>query len=73
MKTIQLNRTDWGQVVDALEERKSAWSATREYLEGNEDVGVVIEECSDAEEAASIEAHYSSILIDIRKQLKGDL
>ena len=48
MKTIQLNRTDWGQVVDALEERKSICSATREYLEGNEDVGVQIEECSDA-------------------------
>ena len=29
MKSIQLNKSDWYQVLYALEERKSTWSATR--------------------------------------------
>lgn len=66
---IRLNGLDLGQLLDGLEARADAWRLTAVYLEtGEAPDGVVIEECSDAEEARRIAEHYQRILANIIQQ-----
>lgn len=66
---IRLNGLDLGQVIDGLETRADAWRLTAVYLKtGEAPEGVVIEECSDAEEARRIAEHYQRILGTILQQ-----
>lgn len=67
--TIRLNDTDWGQVLEGLEERRIVWQATAEYLEcGYTDLTDCIEECSDANEAQAIADYYQYLIDSIKKQ-----
>lgn len=66
---IRLNGLDLGQLIDGLEARADAWRLTAEYLDSGEAPdGLVIEECSDAEEARRIAEHYQRILANIIQQ-----
>jgi len=68
--TITLESNDLGQVRDGLEARASSWEATARYLlTGELGDGVVIEECSHADEALRIASHYRSILAMIDSQV----
>ncbi len=67
---IRLNGLDLGQLIDALEARANVWYHTATHLEsGAAPNGFVIEECSEAREARSIEAHYKRIirLIEVQR------
>jgi len=69
--TIQLDDLDLGQMLDGLDTRAESWERTADYLRTErmpENASFLIEECSDAEEADSIAAHYRSIIATIRKQ-----
>ena len=58
-----------GQLIDGLEARADEWRLTALYLEtGEAPDGLVIEECSDAEEARLIAEHYQQILANIIRQ-----
>lgn len=66
---IRLSGFDLGQVIDGLEVRANAWRLTAGYLEtGEAPEGFLIEECSDAEEAQSVAAHYKRILASLIQQ-----
>lgn len=68
---IRLNGLDLGQLIDGLEARATAWRLTAEYLETDSvPDGIVIEECSDAEEARRIAEHYKSIIRQVVAQLE---
>lgn len=61
-----------GQLIDGLEARAEAWRLTAVYLEtGEAPDGVVIEECSDAEEARRIAEHYQRIIGRVVEQWEG--
>lgn len=66
---IELDDLDLGQVIDGLEARAVAWEKTAEYHRTGElPTDILVEECRDAEEAASIASHYREILEKITRQ-----
>lgn len=67
---IELDDLDLGQLLDALEIRAKAWRDTAEFLRSGNmtEETFVLEECSDAEEAEKISAHYDRITDDILRQ-----
>jgi hypothetical protein len=66
---IRLNGFDLGQLLDGLEVRAAAWRHTAEYMEtGEAPEGIVIEECTDAEEARKIAGHYERIIEAVMTQ-----
>jgi hypothetical protein len=66
---IRLNDTDWGQVLEGLEQRRIVWQATAEYLEsGHTGLTDCVEECSDANEAQAIADDYQRLIDSIKKQ-----
>ncbi len=66
---IRLSGLDLGQVIDGLEARAEAWRQTATFLEtGEAPDGVVIEECSDAEEAHGLAENYRRILRSLMQQ-----
>jgi len=71
--TFTLDSLDVGQLLDGLDSRAESWERTADYLRrgGASDELFLIEECSEAEEAAAIAGHYRSIIETIRGQMKG--
>jgi hypothetical protein len=69
--TITLDSIDIGQLLDGLSDRAASWRRTADYLEGGESEGCVIEECSDAEEAAKIAQHFEELVESIRNQIEA--
>jgi len=69
---IELSGDDLGQLLDGLESRAEAWERTTNYLLNRklpDDEFFVIEDCHQHEEAASIAAHYRSIIASITGQI----
>ena len=75
--TIRLEKNDLGQLLDGLSSRSESWHETAEYLESGSTPtdGVVIEECSDSEEARAIAGHFDRIVETIKTQMaqQGDV
>lgn len=69
--TITLDSTDIGQLLDGLSDRAASWRRTADYLEGGESDGLVIEECSDSEEAEKIACHFEDLVKSIREQIEA--
>ena len=70
---IALEPDDLCQALEGLAIRAESWEKTAEYLRaGQISVGeaFIIEECSDAEEAARIAARYRTIVRKIRAQMR---
>ena len=69
--TICLDSDDVGQLLDGLRCRAEAWHGTAEYMETGYSArdDFVVEECSDAEEARAIAAHYDRIISSIEAQV----
>jgi hypothetical protein len=69
--TIRLDSEDLGQLLDGLRCRAEAWHGTAEYMETGYSArdDFVVEECSDAEEARAIAAHYDRIISSIEAQV----
>lgn len=71
--TIRLESNDLGQLLDGLRCRSESWHGTADYLESGhtprEDF--VVEDCSDAEEAAAIAADYDRIIASIESQMRA--
>lgn len=66
---IELSALDLGQLLDGLEARAAAWEKTASYHRtGESPADFMVEECSDAEEADRIAAHYRSIIAQIFEQ-----
>jgi hypothetical protein len=66
---IELDGFDLGQALDGLEIRAEAWEKTAGYHRtGESPRDLIVEECTDAEEADRIASHYRSIITKIRKQ-----
>ncbi|MGN6643949.1 MAG: hypothetical protein ACTHKU_13210 [Verrucomicrobiota bacterium] len=71
---IELDDFDLGQLLDGLEVRAEAWEKTAEYHRAGKSLAdFVVEECSDADEADRIAAHYRSIIKTIENQRKTQL
>jgi len=69
--TIRLGSDDVGQLLDGLRCRAEAWHETAEYMESGHCArdDFIVEECSDAEEARAIAAHYDRIISSIEEQM----
>lgn len=68
---IRLEENELGQLLDGLECRADAWEKTAHYHRtGESPPDFIIEECSDAEEAGKIAAHYRLILAKIERQME---
>lgn len=66
---IELNDLDLGQLLDGLDARAAAWERTANFHRTGElPADFTVEECTDANEADKIAAHYRSITTNIRKQ-----
>jgi hypothetical protein len=66
---INLSLNDLGQMLDGIRCRAEAYERTAEYMSSGEiDPGEVALECSDADEARKIAAHYRSIIADCEAQ-----
>jgi hypothetical protein len=68
---IELDGIDVGQIVDGITSRAESWQKTADFLETGYsfDDSFVCEECSDADEATKIAAHFSSIAACIQRQV----
>jgi len=68
---VVLDRADWGQIIDGLDQRAERWEETARYLRGEpmNDPDELIEECGDDEEAAGIARQYRRIIAAIDGQL----
>ena len=68
--TITLPRDDLGQIIDGLCCRQDAYRKTAEYHETGtcSDLGFVVEEVTDAEEARDLERRYAYLIKMIREQ-----
>lgn len=66
--TLTLDAQDVYQLLDGLENRLESWQKTLIYLKGG-DVDIVIEECSNKEEANSIIKHYEKLINNIKNQI----
>lgn len=68
MKTkIDLEQSDWGQIIDGLECRAEQYEKTVRYFELGESNGE-IEEVSGVEEARSLAKLYRSLIAKIQRQ-----
>lgn len=66
---IELDDLDLGQLLDGLEGRAVAWEKTADYHRtGESPADFIVEECTDADEADRIAAHYRAILAKIGEQ-----
>lgn len=70
---IALESLDLGQLLDGLRAREESWRNTAIYLRDGyfPDDAFVCEECSDAEEAERIAAHYKRIVTGIEQQIEA--
>lgn len=66
---VELNRQEWGQVLDGLACRVVLYERTARYHETGFADGDTLE-VRDAREAKNIAAHYSEIIGKIREQLR---
>lgn len=68
---IRLDSLDLGQLLDGLRARAEAWQKTADFMESGyiADDSFIIEECSDAKEAAAIARHYSKMISQIARQV----
>ena len=71
-KSIELESSDWSQIMSAMEIRAESWENTAAYMSGEEldDPTIIVEECRDANEANSIAAHYRALISSISQQLE---
>lgn len=68
---IELDDLDFGQLLDGLEMRAESWKRTAEYLRTYimpAGEFFIVEECTDADEADTIAAHYRAIISKIQEQ-----
>lgn len=66
---IELDDLDLGQLLDGLDVRAVAWEKTADFHRtGESPADFIVEECTDADEAGKIAAHYRSIIYKIQKQ-----
>jgi hypothetical protein len=70
MKTIELERVDWGQILDGLTCRAEQYELTAQYHEIGFADGDILE-ASSAHEANAIATHYREIIEKIREQLNN--
>ncbi len=69
---IRLDENDLGQLLDGLEARAEAWEKTAHYHRtGESPADLIVEECTDEDEADRIAAHYRSIISKILEQRKA--
>lgn len=69
---IELGALDMGQLLAGLEERADSWGKTAEYHRtGDSPADFIVEECTDADEAGRIAAHYRSIVAEIARQMEA--
>lgn len=68
MKTVKLNKVEWGQVLDGLTCRVALYEETVVYYEYGVSYGCIAE-VRDADEARTILDYYRSIIGKIEKQL----
>jgi hypothetical protein len=72
--TVTLSSNDFGQMMDGLRERQTAWRITAEHWRGEEDHAEAMEygiqECSGEDEAQKIADHYQKLIADLEGQQK---
>lgn len=66
---ISINRTDLGQILDALDVRAEAWELTLDYLRGIDIGNAIVEDCDDETEAKYLAGRYREIIATIRAQI----
>lgn len=67
---IELEKNDWGQIIDGLECRADRYEQTAQYFESGH-ADLCIEEVSSAEEAHNLADIYRSIIDEIRQQMNA--
>ncbi len=71
---LSLNEDDLNQAIDGLCVREKAWQQTAMLMRGERPHDPsVCEECSDADEAEGLAAHYSQIIKTIVAQRDAQL
>jgi hypothetical protein len=66
---IRVDESDLGQLLDGLDAHAEAWEKTAQYHHtGESPADFIVEECTDADEADRIAAHYRSIISTIQEQ-----
>lgn len=66
---LRLDENDLGQILDGLEIRAAAWEKTSEYHRtGALPPGFLVEECDDADEAATVARRYRVIMANLINQ-----
>ena len=66
---IHLDENDLGQILDGLEVRAAAWEQTADYHRTCQASPVfLVEECDDADEAATIARRYRAIMANLINQ-----
>jgi hypothetical protein len=71
---IKLGDLDLFQLLDGLAIRAEAWEKTAYYLRFErfpDDNPILVEECSNPNEADAIANHYRSIIATIHKQMEA--
>ncbi|MDA3833341.1 MAG: hypothetical protein PF495_08085 [Spirochaetales bacterium] len=68
MKSVELNRIDWGQLLDGLRCRAEQYEGTAKYYQNGKAEGEILE-VSDVEEAQAIANDYREIIAKIEVQL----
>ena len=71
MKKVELDQTEWGQVLDGLACRVALYEETVGYFENGVSYGHIAE-VRDADEAKVILNYYRSIILKIEKQLRKE-
>jgi hypothetical protein len=69
--SLDLNREDVLQILDALAERLSVWRNTAAYLrdESNTTDPSVLADCGNAREADLVVQHYLDVIAEIERQV----
>ncbi|WFB36632.1 hypothetical protein P3T73_02505 [Kiritimatiellota bacterium B12222] len=68
MKSVELNRIDWGQLLDGLRCRVEQYEKTAKFYQTGKAESEILE-VSDAEEAEAIANDYREIIKKIEGQL----
>jgi hypothetical protein len=69
---LKLERSDIGQIIDALESRAEAYESTSQILRGHdEEASFIIEEVNDHSEADKIAEYFRAIIAKIERQIEN--
>ena len=71
--TIRLEANDLGQLLEDLQRSAESWHNTAKYFGSgkNPREDLIIEECSDVQEARALADHYDRIIATIERQMKA--